>query len=129
MDQNGDVLVVEDDATINALIGAYIELAGLSYRSALDGASALSQIREKIPQLIVLDVMLPDTDGFEVCRRLKQELGLSDVPVVMLTALADDASREQGLKCGASIYMNKPFDPDRFLAIVKQYATKVGRFA
>jgi DNA-binding response OmpR family regulator len=129
MEQSCDVLVVEDDATINALIGAYIELAGMSYRSALDGASALAQLRKRPPQLVVLDVMLPDTDGFEVCRRLKQELGLPDVPVVMLTALADESSRQRGLQSGATIYLNKPFDPDRFLAVIKQLTTKVGRFA
>jgi len=129
MEQNCDVLVVEDDATINSLIGAYIQLAGMSYRSALDGKSALDQTREKTPQLIVLDVMLPDTDGFEVCRRLKQELGLADVPVVMMTALADETSRKRGLASGAAVYLSKPFDPDRFLAVIKQLATRVGRFA
>jgi DNA-binding response OmpR family regulator len=129
MEQSCDVLVVEDDATINALIGAYIELAGMSYRSALDGTSALAQTRERAPRLVVLDVMLPDTDGFEVCRRLKQECGLHDVPVVMLTALADEASRARGLQSGATVYLNKPFDPDRFLAVIRQLMTEAGRFA
>jgi DNA-binding response OmpR family regulator len=73
--------------------------------------------------------MLPDTDGFEVCRRLKQELGLTDVPVVMLTALADESSRKRGMECGATIYLNKPFDPDRFLAVISQICSKPGRFS
>jgi DNA-binding response OmpR family regulator len=130
MDQRGfDVLVVEDDSTINSLIGAYVELAGMTYRRALDGREAVQQAQQKVPQMIILDVMLPDTDGFEVCRRIKQDFRTQDVPVVMLTALTDDASRRRGLESGADKYLNKPFDPDRLLAVLKDFAAGDGRFA
>jgi DNA-binding response OmpR family regulator len=130
MDQRGfDVLVVEDDSTINSLIGAYVELAGMTYRRALDGGEAMQQAQQKVPQMIILDVMLPDSDGFEVCRRIKQDFRTQDVPVVMLTALTDDASRRRGLESGADKYLNKPFDPDRLLAVLKDFAARDGRFA
>ena len=68
-----DVLVVEDDTQINELVGAYVQIAGYEYRSALDGAGALAAVRERLPSLIILDLMLPDTDGFEVCKQLKSD--------------------------------------------------------
>jgi len=128
-DPNFDVLVVEDDAAINALIGAYIELAGMHPRSALDGHSAVMLVKERVPQLVVLDVMLPDTDGFEVCKELRADPRTHDVPVIMLTALTDDASRQRGLACGANEYLNKPFDPDKLMAVLKRLAADNGGFA
>src|SRR5207248_6180985 len=91
-DENGhpSVLVVEDDREINELVGAYVQIAGFEYRSALDGASALAEARQRRPSLIVLDLMLPDTDGFEVCRKLKSENATAHIPIVMLTALSDE---------------------------------------
>src|SRR5687768_5577567 len=94
-----DVLVVEDDAELNELVGAYVQMAGFTYRRALDGAAALREASQRAPSLIVLDLMLPDTDGFEVCRRLKSEPHTSRVPVVMLTALDHDEHRRKGLAC------------------------------
>lgn len=126
MDQNHDVLVVEDDATVNALIGAYVELAGFGYRSAVDGEQALREARRRTPSLIVLDIMLPDTDGFEVCRQIKRDTRTADVPVVMLTALSDETSRRRGMECGAAEYLTKPFDPDRFLDVLKARAKRNG---
>jgi DNA-binding response OmpR family regulator len=117
-----DVLVVEDDREINELVGAYVQIAGFEYRSALDGASALAEAREKQPSLIVLDLMLPDTDGFEVCRRLKSNEDTAQIPIVMLTALSDEEHQRKGRECGASDYITKPFDPDRLLAAIKENA-------
>src|SRR6476619_1302766 len=77
---SGDVLVVEDDSALNELVGAYVQLAGFEYRAALDGTSALALARASIPRLIVLDIMLPDIDGFEVCRRLKAQQLMRGVP-------------------------------------------------
>ena len=108
------VLVVEDDPEINELVGAYARLAGFEYRAALDGAAALAEVRRLAPAVIVLDLMLPDFDGFEVCRRIKSELR-SDIPVILLTALDNKASRREGLECGAVEHMTKPFDPDRLI--------------
>src|SRR6476469_10198110 len=82
-----DVLVVEDDPEINELIGAYVELAGYPCRRVGSGNDALSTARDHPPSLVVLDVMLPDLDGFEICRRLRSDPPTSTVPIVMLTAL------------------------------------------
>lgn len=122
MGQHKDVLVVEDDREINELVGAYVQIAGFEYRSALDGASALAEARTRQPSLIVLDLMLPDTDGFEVCRRLKAEQNTAQIPIVMLTALSDEEHQRKGRECGAAEYITKPFDPDVLLAAIKDNA-------
>ena len=121
---NGDVLVVEDDEQINALVGAYAQIAGFGYRRALDGAEGLRAAQEEPPALIILDLMLPDTDGFEVCRQLKTDLKTASVPIVMLTALNGEEQRKKGLACGAVRYMTKPFDPDRLIEEIKSNARK-----
>ena len=119
-----DVLVVEDDTQINELVGAYVQIAGYEYRSALDGAGALAAVRERLPSLIILDLMLPDTDGFEVCRRLKSDDRTKLVPVVMLTALDREEQRRKGIECGAVKYMTKPFDPDQLIDTIRKNAIK-----
>jgi len=116
-----DVLVVEDDPEINELVGAYARLAGFHYRAALDGATALAEVRRLPPTVIVLDLMLPDFDGFEICRRIKGELGRSDIPVIILTALDNKACRREGLECGAAEYLTKPFDPDQLIDTISRY--------
>jgi len=117
-----DVLVVEDDPEINELVGAYARIAGFEYRAALDGATALAEVRRLPPTVIVLDLMLPDFDGFEICRRIKGELGRSDIPVIILTALDNKACRREGLECGAAEYLTKPFDPDQLIDTISRYA-------
>ena len=121
---NGDVLVVEDDEQINELVGAYAQIAGFGYRRALDGAEALRAAQEAPPALIILDLMLPDTDGFEVCRLLKTDLKTAAVPIVMLTALNGEEQRRRGLACGAAHYMTKPFNPDRLIEQIQATARK-----
>ena len=81
-----DVLVVEDDAEINRLVGAYVQISGCHYRSALDGNSAMREYRSRMPDVVILDVMLPDLDGFEICRRVRAEHNGKRVIVIMLTA-------------------------------------------
>jgi DNA-binding response OmpR family regulator len=122
--QNGDrsVLVVEDDPSINTLVCTYVEIAGLKCRSVLNGTTALRDAHEHTPSAVLLDLMLPDIDGFEVCKQLKADETTRAVPIIMLTALSDDKSRERGLACGASEYIVKPFNPDRLLAALAQYA-------
>jgi DNA-binding response OmpR family regulator len=122
MPENESVLVVEDDQEINELVGAYVQIAGFDYRPASDGATCLREARRVHPCLIVLDLMLPDTDGFEICKRLKSEPETSDIPVLMLTALEGEAERKKGRECGAVEYMTKPFDPDRLMEAIKGFA-------
>jgi two-component system, OmpR family, response regulator len=120
---NGNVLVVEDDSSLNQLVGAYVELAGFDYRPALDGQSALRAAAERPPSMVILDLMLPDMDGFEVCRQLKSGPRTAGVPVLMLTALTQDDSRRRGLECGAARYMTKPFDPDELMSAIRDTAS------
>jgi DNA-binding response OmpR family regulator len=127
MGKNGStVLVVEDDPEINQLVGAYVEIAGYQYEPALNGTQAVKKARDHRPALIVLDVMLPDFDGFEVCRRLKSATDTSAIPIVMLTALDRDEYRQKGRSMGAAAYLTKPFDPERLLETIKSNASKNG---
>lgn len=117
-----DVLVVEDDPEINELVGAYAQIAGFEYRRALDGSTALAEVTRRAPSVIVLDVMLPDLDGFEICRRIRGAgAPAAGIPVIFLTALYDDASRRRGVECGAADYLTKPFDPDRLIESLERH--------
>jgi two-component system, OmpR family, response regulator ResD len=109
---NARVLVVDDDMTIAEVVGDYLRDAGLEIRHASDGQSALSVAQEWRPDLVVLDLMLPGVGGLEVCRRLRAVNGGQQVlPVVMLTALGEEADRVVGLEAGADDYVTKPFSP------------------
>jgi two-component system, OmpR family, response regulator len=128
MAENGrSVLVVEDDPEINELVGAYVQLAGYGYESALNGAQAVEKARRTRPVLIVLDIMLPDFDGFEVARRLKGGDDTRGIPIVMLTALDRDEYRQRGKTAGAVGYLTKPFDPDRLLEAIRVNAIGNGK--
>jgi DNA-binding response OmpR family regulator len=116
------VLVVEDDPEINELVGAYVQIAGFEYLSALNGTQAVEKAGQMQPALIVLDVMLPDFDGFEVARRLKSESRTRSIPIVMLTALDREDYRQRGRTAGAVGYLTKPFDPDRLIDTIKEHA-------
>jgi DNA-binding response OmpR family regulator len=122
MPKNASVLVVEDDPEINELVGAYVQIAGFDYHPAADGAACLREAISTHPSLIVLDLMLPDTDGFEVCRRLKNNPDTRDIPVLMLTALEGVEERRKGQECGVADYMTKPFDPDRLIRTIRSLA-------
>ena len=122
-----DVLVVEDDREINELVCAYAEIAGFRFRSALNGSDAVEQVRRRPPALMVLDLMLPDIDGFEVCRRVKAESAASGKPIpviIILSALDGEKSRQMGRTCGAVDYLTKPFDPDRLMEVITKHAAR-----
>lgn len=120
--ESPEVLVVEDDRELNELVGAYVTMAGFAYRSALDGAAALAQVGQRPPAAVVLDLMLPDISGFEVCTRLRAAGPASEVPVIILTALDSPDSRERGRQCGATEYLTKPFDPDLLIRTLERHA-------
>jgi DNA-binding response OmpR family regulator len=119
---NGDVLVVEDDRDLNELIGAYVSITGLDCRSALTGADALREIDRKAPAAVVLDLMLPDMSGFDICQRIKCGADSRKTKVIILTALDSEASRVRGRECGADEYLTKPFDPDRLMETVTRHS-------
>jgi DNA-binding response OmpR family regulator len=124
-----EVLVVEDDREINELVCAYAQIAGFGSRSALNGSDALEQVRRRAPSLIVLDLMLPDLDGFEVCRRVRAEAQANGKPIpiiIILTAMDGERSRQKGLECGAVDYLTKPFDPDKLMEVINRHAGGAG---
>jgi DNA-binding response OmpR family regulator len=110
------VLVVDDDVKTVELVELYLSRDGHSVLTAYDGIEALRLARENRPDLIVLDLMLPDLDGLEVCRMLRTE---SDVPVIMLTARTTDEDKLKGLGLGADDYVTKPFSPKELAARVR----------
>ena len=117
-----DVLVVEDDRDLNDLIGAYVSITGLGCRSALTGAEALREIDRKPPTAVVLDLMLPDMSGFDICRRIKCDPASQRTKVIILTAMDNEDSRTKGRECGADEYLTKPFDPDRLMRTVARHS-------
>ena len=125
MPENGrSVLVVEDDPEINELVGAYVQIAGFEYESALNGTQAVEKARAVHPALIVLDVMLPDFDGFEVARRLAA--GGRDVPILFLTARATTQDKVRGLTLGGDDYVTKPFSVEELIARVRAILRRAG---
>ena len=110
------VLVVEDESSIASFVALYLKNAGFAVRTAANGSEALAQAAAAQPALIVLDLMLPDIDGIEVCRRIRKA---SDVPILMLTARDEDVDKIIGLEVGADDYLTKPFNPRELVARVK----------
>lgn len=110
------ILVVDDEHHIVELAQLYLEQAGFYVESAGDGQEALIRAQHLHPALVVLDLMLPGLDGWEVCRRLRSE---SDVPIIMLTARSDEVDRIVGLELGADDYVTKPFNPRELVARVR----------
>jgi two-component system, OmpR family, alkaline phosphatase synthesis response regulator PhoP len=110
------VLVVEDEASISSFISLYLKNSGYEVRSAATGAEAIQQLQAGPVSLILLDLMLPDVDGIDLARRLRQRW---DVPILMLTARDEDVDKIIGLEVGADDYMTKPFNPRELVARVK----------
>ncbi len=113
------VLVVDDEKDLVELIRYHLEKEGLTCFEAYDGETALQVVRERHPNLIVLDLMLPGVDGLEVCRKLRKDPKTASVAIIMLTAKADEVDRIVGLEIGADDYMVKPFSPRELVARVK----------
>ena len=116
------ILVVEDDLTLLETLEYNLAAEGYQIITAVDGLTALEIAREEQPDLIVLDLMLPSLDGFEVCRILRQEMS---VPILMLTARADEVDRVVGLEMGADDYLTKPFSMRELVARVKALLRRV----
>jgi two-component system, OmpR family, alkaline phosphatase synthesis response regulator PhoP len=114
--QGQSVLVVEDETSIASFVALYLKNAGYRIRTVGTGREALEQVAQEKPSLIVLDLMLPDVDGLEVCRRIRQS---SDIPILMLTARDEDVDKIIGLEVGADDYLTKPFNPRELVARVK----------
>lgn len=117
------LLIVDDEAHIRMLIEQTLEELeddGVELLIASNGQEAIDVITTEMPALVFLDVMMPLMNGMEVCKKVKKELGLTDVHIVLLTAKGQELDRKKGMDMGADRYMTKPFDPDEMLEIAKE---------
>ncbi len=117
------LLIVDDEPHIRMLIEQTLEDLedeGVELLFAENGEQALQIIQEEKPNLVFLDVMMPKMNGMEVCQKVKKELNLSDVYIILLTAKGQEVDRQKGLDMGADRYMTKPFDPDEMLTIAEE---------
>ena len=113
------ILIVDDEVHLRTLIQQSLEELedeGVDLFTASNGEEALETILEEKPNLVFLDVMMPKKNGFDVCNTVKNELGLSQIHIVLLTAKGQEFDRQRGLEVGADLYMTKPFDPDALVA-------------
>ena len=113
---SGLAVVIEDDEAISALVGTYLEQAGFEVVCECTGEGGFKAVDRRHPRFVVLDLGLPDVDGFELCRRLR---GGADVPILILTARDEEADRVIGLELGADDYLTKPFSPRELVARVR----------
>ena len=114
--KSDSVLVVEDEGSIASFVSLYLKNAGYQVSTASTGGDALAHVAASPPSLVILDLMLPDIDGIEVCRRIRKS---SDLPILMLTARDEDVDKIIGLEVGADDYLTKPFNPRELVARVK----------
>ncbi|MGD1905099.1 MAG: response regulator [Leptolyngbyaceae cyanobacterium] len=117
--ETGSILVVDDNPTNLSVLSDVLSEAGYRFRVAMDGSSALTLVDRSQPELILLDVQMPGVDGFEVCRRLKNNPRTQSIPVIFATAAADAESKAKGFAVGAVDYIPKPFQEGEILARVR----------
>jgi OmpR family response regulator RpaB len=118
------ILVVDDEASIRRILETRLSMIGYEVVTAADGEEAIDMFHHEIPDLVVLDVMMPKLDGYGVCQELRKE---SDIPIIMLTALGDVADRITGLELGADDYVVKPFSPKELEARIRSVLRRVER--
>ncbi|TDX42446.1 two-component system alkaline phosphatase synthesis response regulator PhoP [Halanaerobium congolense] len=121
------ILVVEDEKNIRELIKFNVENAGYEVETAADGKEAMAKLSEEI-DLVVLDLMLPEIDGMEVCRRMRSSEELRQIPIIMLTAKGEEVERILGLEMGADDYMTKPFSPRELVARIKAIFRRIKEY-
>jgi len=121
------IFVVEDDEDIARLISHNLQAAGFEVQSFVSGASVLTEAVREMPALFLLDVMLPGTDGFELCRHIRQTPALSAIPIIFLTAKTGEADRVKGLELGGDDYITKPFSPRELVARIRSVLRGLGQ--
>ncbi|MGJ7486307.1 response regulator [Variovorax sp. LT2P21] len=121
------ILMIEDDARLAQMVSEYLTKSGFGVAHAADGQAGLEQVQQHMPDLVILDLMLPDIDGLEVCRRIRSLPGaLAKVSILMLTAKGDPMDRIIGLEIGADDYLPKPFEPRELLARIRAVLRRRG---
>lgn len=118
------ILVVDDEPNIVMSLEFLIKQAGYEVRVARDGEAALQAIEEQPPDLVLLDVMMPKRDGFDVCETIRANPAWKDIPIIMLTAKGRDVEREKGLALGADAYITKPFSTREAMERIKQFLSE-----
>jgi CheY-like chemotaxis protein len=113
------VMVVDDEASLRALVRVNLEVDGLDVVEAVDGVEAMELLRQSLPDLILLDIMMPRKDGIEVLEELAADENLREIPVIMLTAKGEQEDLERGAALGARGHITKPFDPEQLVRTVK----------
>src|SRR5271165_705785 len=121
------IFVVEDDEDIARLISHNLQASGFEVQSFVSGASVLTEAVREMPALFLLDVMLPGTDGFELCRHIRQTPVLSTTPIIFLTAKTAEADRVKGLELGGDDYITKPFSPRELVARIRRVLRGLGQ--
>lgn len=114
------ILIVDDDAVIRKLLAVNLRLAGFAVETAVSGAEAMDKVRSDPPDSVVLDLMMPGMDGWEVCRMLKEEPEFAKIPIVLLSARVWGKDRERGYALGVSEFITKPFDPADLVDAVRR---------
>ena len=117
-------LVVDDSAVIRELIAVNLELEGFMVTCASDGEAALRAVREVVPHVITLDVVMPRLDGIATARRLREDPTTADIPIVMVTGRSSAADLARGLEAGVEAYVTKPFEPSELVEVVRRYALR-----
>ncbi len=118
------ILIADDNAQIASILEEYVKMEGYDSVTAIDGKDALDKFKEYSPEIILLDVMMPLVDGFEVCRRIRE---YSNVPIIMITARGEDFERIMGLDIGADDYIVKPFSPSEVMARIRAIMRRLDR--
>ncbi len=113
------IAIVDDEPDIIELVSVNLTKAGFETKGFIDAASFMRSVSQRVPDLVILDLMLPDVDGLEVCKSLKGDRRFSSIPIIMLTALGEETDKVVGLELGADDYVTKPFSPRELVARVK----------
>ena len=119
-------MLVDDDATNRNLVSEILDLCGYESIQASSGAEALTILTDQAVDVILLDIMMPDMDGWEFCRQLKQSINLAHIPIIMLTGLVDDESRQKSFDVGADDFISKPFKMDDLVSRIEKQVKKAG---
>src|SRR5262245_51668534 len=119
------ILVVEDEPPLQKLLAYNLEAAGFAVAQAFDGEEAMTLIEERMPDLLLLDWMLPELSGLEICRRLRRRADTAHLPIIMLTARGEESDRLRGLDTGADDFISKPFSPAELIARIRAVLRRV----
>ena len=118
-------MIVDDSAMIREMVCEHLKQQGLAVVEAFDGADAIEKVKVSLPDLVVTDVVMPNKNGYELCRWLKNDPKTKLIPVIMCTTKSEEFDRYWGMKQGADAYVTKPYNPDELLKAIKQLLAKV----